>query len=179
MTSIISYQIFIFFLFISLSIEYNLHFKTSLLKSLIQRRQLLDGTAKNDGVSPKPPGSDSSFNQNFISYLTQQTILNHIFPTITTTTIIIKNDLVDDRSIKDTSSSNSKSKASLIASILAPTGILGLIGSIIGILFYKNNQTNSSINDTKGFFSKFFNKNSNGIIENKLEEKYLLVGNIS
>ncbi|CAF3990919.1 unnamed protein product [Rotaria sp. Silwood2] len=178
MIFIISYQIFVFVLVVSSSVEYNSYIiKTSLLKSLIQRRQLLDGTAKNDGIAPKPPDSDISFNQNAISHLTQQSIINQIFST--TITIIIKNDLAEDRSIKDTSSSKSKSKASLIASILAPTGIVGLIGSIIGILFYKNNQTNSSINDTKGFFNKLFSKNSNAIIENKLEEKYLLVGNIS
>ncbi|CAF4716623.1 unnamed protein product [Rotaria sp. Silwood1] len=176
MTFVISYQIFVFILIISSSIEYNSYLKTSLLKSLIQRRQLLDGIAKNDGVAPKPPGSDNSFNQNAISHLTQQSIIKQIF---STTAILIKNDLVEDRSIKDTSSSNSKSKASLIASILAPTGIVGLIGSIIGILFYKNNQNNSSINDTKGFFSKLFSKNSNATMENKLDEKYLLVGNIS
>ena len=46
----------------------------------------------------------------------------------TTTKIIINNELVEDRSNKDTVSSNSSSKAGLIASILAPTGILGLIG---------------------------------------------------
>jgi hypothetical protein len=176
MQLIISYQILFFLLIVYSSIERNIHFKTPLFKSLIQRRQLLDGTAKSGGVAPKPPGSDHVFSNNPITSLTQRTTNNQIFPTTTTTTQIIINESAGDRSIKDTASSNSISKAGLIASIVAPTGILGVIGAAIGAFFYKKNQPT---NDNGGFFSNLFSGNSNAIVQNKSEEKYLLVGNIS
>ncbi|CAF1189868.1 unnamed protein product [Adineta steineri] len=179
MQVIISYQIF-FFLFyllhISLSIKLYAPSKTSLRKSLIQRRQLLDGTAKSDGVAPKPPGSDNFFNNNIITSLTQQTTIHY---TYSTTSKLIKDELANDRSIKDQTSSQSSSKAGLIASIVAPTGILGVIGAAVGAYFFKKNQTNSSTNENGGFFSNLFSSNFNASKENKSEEKYLLVGNIS
>lgn len=148
--------------------------KSSLLKSLIHRRQILDGTARNDGVPPKPPGSDSSFINAIISSLTQYSSI-----TQASTTVLMRNNLTQARSNQDLNSSNSNSKSSLIASILAPTGIVAVIGAIVGALFYKKNQSNSFINDTRGLFNRIFNTNSNSIVENKSEEKYLLVGNIS
>jgi len=177
MTFIISYQIIFFLLIIYSSIELNSHSKTPVLKSLIQRRQILDGTAKSGGVAPKPPGSDHVFSNNPISFITQRSTIQQIFSMTVTTTKT--NELSEDRSIKDTASSNSSSKSSLIASILAPTGILGLIGAAVGAFLYKKNQTNSSTNDNRGIFSQFFSGNSNAIKTNKLEENYLLVGNIS
>jgi len=178
MTFIIPYQIFFFLVIIYSSIELNSHLKTPLLKSLIQRRQLLDGTAKSGGVAPKPPGSDHVFSNNPVSSLTQRLTIEQILSTSATTRKI--NEVTEeDRSIKNTASSNSSSKSSLIASILAPTGILGLIGAAVGAFFYKKNQTNSSTNDNRGFLSQFFSGNSNAIIQNKSEEKYLPVGNIS
>ena len=159
------------------SIELN----SPLFKSLIQRRQILDGTAKSDGVAPEPPGSDNAFRNNAASSLTQQsTLASPLSTTTTTTTPKINNELTEDRSIKDTASSNASSKAGLIASIVAPTGLLGLIGAAVDNFFYKKNQTNAAAaNDTAGFFNNFFSGNSNAIIENKSEEIYLLVGNIS
>jgi hypothetical protein len=178
MTFIISYQIFFFFLLIIFpSIELNSHLKSPLLKSLIQRRQILDGTAKSGGVAPKPPGSDHVFNNNPVAFSSPQPTSNQIFPMLTTTIII--NELEEDRSIKETASTNSSSKSGLLASILAPTGILGLIGAVVGAFLYKKNQTNSATNDNTGFLNNFFSRNSNAIIQNKLEEKYLPVGNIS
>jgi hypothetical protein len=179
MTFIISYQIIFFLLIIYSSIELNSHLKTPLLKSLIQRRQILDGTAKSGGVAPKPPGSDHVFNNNPVSFSSPQPTSNQIFPMLTTTTTIIINELEEDRSIKETASTNSSSKSGLLASILAPTGILGLVGAVVGAFLYKKNQTNSATNDNTGFLNNFFSRNSNAIIQNKLEEKYLLVGNIS
>lgn len=183
MTFIISYKIFSLLLIIVYSsIGINSPLKISLFKSLIQRRQLLDGTAKSGGVAPKPPGSDNVFSNNPVSSLTQLSTIQQIFSTqssATTTSSMIINEVAEDRSIKDTASSNSSSKSSLLASILAPTGILGVIGAAVGAFLYKKNQTNSSTNDNGGFLSKFFSGNSNAIIQNKLDEKYLLVGNIS
>jgi hypothetical protein len=178
MTFIIPYQIFFFLLIIYSSIELNSHLRTPLLKSLIHRRQLLDGTAKSGGVAPKPPGSDNVFSNNPMSSLTQQSTMQQIFSSSATTRKI--NEVTEeDRSIKDTASTDSSSKSSLLASILAPTGILGLIGAAVGAFLYKKNQTNSSTNDNRGFLSQFFSGNSNAIIQNILEEKYLPVGNIS
>jgi hypothetical protein len=119
-------------------------------------------------VAPKPPGSDNVFSNNVITSLTQQSTVNQIYPTVTTTTLII-NDIVEDRSIKETASTNTQSKAGLIASIVAPTGILGVIGAAVGAFFYKKNQTNASTNDTGGFFSNLFSGNSNAIVQNKSE----------
>lgn len=156
--------------------------QTPLLKSLIQRRQLLDGTAKSGGVAPKLPGSDHVFNNNNpVSSLTQRSTIQQMLSKLSTTstTTMRINEVAEDRSIKDTASSNSSSKSTLLASILAPTGILGLIGTAVGFFLYRKNQTNSSTNENLGFLSQFFNRNSNAMIENKLDEKYLLVGNIS
>lgn len=153
---------------ISLLLSYSSIESSSYSKRLL-RRQILDGTAKNAGVAPKPPGSDHSF---------QQSTSYQAIPTMTITAIVTE-ESINDRSIKDKVSSNSNSKTSLIASILAPTGIVGVIGAVIGAVFYKKNQTNSSTNNIQGLFSKFFASNSNAIVENKSEEKYLLVGNIS
>ncbi|CAF4532295.1 unnamed protein product, partial [Rotaria socialis] len=139
---------------------------TSLLKSLIQKRQILNGTAKSGGVTPKPPGSDSSSSHTIISASsTQQSPIHQIFSSTLTTTILMRNDLAQDRSVKDTILSNSNSKTGLIASILAPTGIVGVIGAVIGTLFYKKNQNNSLANGAQGFLSRIFNRNSNEIIK--------------
>jgi uncharacterized membrane protein YeaQ/YmgE (transglycosylase-associated protein family) len=97
---------------------------------------------------------------------------------MTTIPTMLASDLAEDRSIKETVSPNSSSKSGLIAAILAPTGILGLIGAAVGAFLYKKNQTDSTSENT-GFFSRFFSGNSNAIQRNKSEEKYLLVGNIS
>ena len=151
--------ILLFLLLIHSSIELN----SPLFKSLIQRRQILDGTAKSGGVAPKPPGSDNAFSNNAVTSLTQQSTLTSQL--LTTTTTKINNELAEDRSIKDTASSKASSKAGLIASIVAPTGILGLIGAAVGAFFFKKNQTNSAAaNDTRGFFNNFFSGNSNAVI---------------
>lgn len=178
MTYIISYQILLFILIVYSSTDQNAPIKTLLLKSLIQRRQLLDGTAKSGGVAPKPPGSDHVFSRNPVTSLSQRSTANQML-SVTTSSMMLVSDLAEDRSIKDTVSSNSSSKAGLIASIVAPTGILGLIGAVVGAFLYKKNQTNSTTNENTGFFSRFFSGNSNAIQQNKSEEKYLLVGNIS
>jgi hypothetical protein len=139
----------------------------------------LDGTAKSGGVAPKPPGSDNVFSNNPVSFLTQQTTIQQMFSMSSTATTMRISELVEDHSSQDKASSDSISKGGLIASILAPTGILGVIGGVVGAFLYKKNQTNSSTNDNRGFLSQFFSGNSNAIIQNKFEEKYLLVGNIS
>jgi hypothetical protein len=175
MTYIISYEILLLILIIYSSTEQNVRTKTLLLKSLIQRRQILDGTAKSGGVAPKPPGSDQVFSRNPVSSLSTA---NQMF-SITTISTMLASDLAEDRSIKETVSPNSSSKSGLIAAILAPTGILGLIGAAVGAFLYKKNQTNSTTSENTGFFSRFFSGNSNAIQQNKSEEKYLLVGNIS
>lgn len=122
-------------------------------RSLIQRRQLLDGIARSGGVAPKPPGSsasDSSFQpSSSLPWLTSFT---------TTTMMVLLNDKADERSMKETNESQSKSKAGLIAAIAAPTGILGIVGAAIGAFLYKKNQSNSSNN--AGFLSQFFNTNA-------------------
>ncbi|CAF4025581.1 unnamed protein product [Rotaria magnacalcarata] len=162
-----SYQIFLLLLFIDSSTEYNPYLKTSVLRSLIQKRQILDGTAKSGGVAPKPPGSDSGSSHTIVSSSssTQQSPIHPRFSSTLTTTILMRNDLAQDRSVKDTISSNSNSKTGLIASILAPTGIVGVIGAVIGTLFYKKNQNNSLANEAQGFLSRIFNRNSNEIIK--------------
>ena len=180
MTYIISCQILlIIILIVDSSTEQNVSIKTLLLKSLIQRRQLLDGTAKSGGVAPKPPGSDQVFSRNSVTGLSQQTTTARQMLSVTTSSMTPVSGSAEDRSIKDTVSSNSSSKSGLIASILAPTGILGLVGAVVGAFLYKKNHTNSTTNENTGFFSRFFSGNSNAIQQNKSEEKYLLVGNIS
>jgi hypothetical protein len=171
MTFIKSSQIILFFLIIHSSTQLNSHFKKLLVKSLIQRRQVLDGTAKSGGVAPKPPGSDNVFSNDGVTSLTQKSTTDNRLSM--TTKIIINNESADDRSIKDTVSTTSSSKAGLIASIVAPTGILGLIGAAVGAFFFKKNQTNSSTNDATGFLSKLFSGNSNAIRQNKSEEIYI------
>ncbi|CAF0848405.1 unnamed protein product [Adineta ricciae] len=134
----------------------------------IQRRQLLDGTAKNDGVAPKPPGSDNVFENNIITALTTRKTEHKL---VSTTTKQNANEFANDRSNKETVTSNSSSNASLIASIVAPTGILGIIGAAVGAFFYKKNQTNSSSYDIRGFFNNLFSANSNAVQENKPSEE--------
>ena len=177
----------LYILIVCLLIQVNPSFQVSLLKSLIQRRQILDGTAKSGGVAPKPPGSDQVFNQNQFSNPTtiqpgQTHLTGSIAVTTTTTTTTRKSydDESDERSIKDTVSSNSSSTGGLIASILAPTGIVGIVGAVVGALLYKKNHTNSSTsNGITGFFSHLFSSNTNATTENKCDTHYLPVGNIS
>lgn len=163
MACIVAILLFILIFDSSISLQ------TRLLKSLIQRRQILDGTAKSDGVASKSPGSDHVFDQHSVSTLSQGS-------TIANTTSVRIRDAGEDRSIKQTLSSNSSSKSNILASILAPTGVLGLLGLVVSAFLYKKNQTNST---NSGFLSHFFNRNINAIEGNKSEEKYLLVGNIS
>jgi hypothetical protein len=180
MTYIISNQILlIIILIVYSSPEQNVPIKSLLLKSLIQRRQLLDGTAKSGGVAPKPPGSDHVFSRNPVTGLSQQSTAKQMLSITTSSMMPVSDSAAEDRSIKDTVSSDSSSKSGLIASILAPTGILGLVGVVVSAFLYKKNQTNSTTNENTGFFSRFFSGNSNAIHQNKSEEKYLLVGNIS
>lgn len=177
MACIIGYHILLFVVIFDLSVSLALHFKTPLLNSLIQRRQILDGTAKSGGVAPKPPGSDHVFDQHPVSSVSQvSTMIPMSSITTTATTAIRIREAEEDRSIKETLSSNSSSKSNLLASILAPTGVLGLLGLAVSAFLYKKNQTNSV---NSGFLSNFFNRNTNAIETNKSEEKYLLVGNIS
>ena len=182
MKSINTSQILLLLLIFYSVFELTFHLKTPLLKSLIQRRQLLDGTAKSGGVAPKPPGSDDVFDHNPVSSSSKQSTINQmlsITTTSSTATPILIRDAEEDRSIKDTMSSTSNSKSSLLASILAPTGVVGLLGAVLGAFLYKKNQTNPMNSGTGGFFSNFFSGNTNAIESNKSDEKYLLVGNIS
>ena len=130
----------------------------------IERRQLLDGTAKNDGVAPKPPGSDNVFRNNIVAALPTRKTEHQL---VSTTTKQNVNEFASDRSNKEKVKSNSSSNAGLIASIVAPTGILGIIGAAVGAFFYKKNQTNSSSYDFRGFLNNLFSANSNTVQENK------------
>lgn len=139
-----------------------------LQRSLIQRRQLLDGTAKSDGVAPKQPGISSSTNSDLktsISFVfsTSQTMLTTTKGTTTALTML--NEKIDERSMKETSNSNSKSKAGLITAIAAPTGLLGIVGTVIGAFLYKKNQSNSSSNsNSRGFLNQILNFTGNSIL---------------
>ena len=135
-----------------------------LYRSFIQRRQLLDGTAKSGGVAPKPPGSDKSFNNN--------AAVTSSHSPMTSATTSLANGNLQDRAVKDTVSPTSKSKAGLIASIVAPTGILGIIGSVVGAFLYKKNQAGSTTSSAGGFLSSLFSGNSNAAKENKRADNH-------
>ena len=133
---------FLLLLIVLIDVSQTVSYNRSKLQ--IKRRQLLDGTAKSGGVAPKPPG-DLSVPMSSINV-----------PTSLSSTIRLVPATIEERSIKEATNTQSKSKSGLIAAIAAPTGILGIIGALIGAFVYKKNNLNSAMTTAGGLFQTIF-----------------------